>query len=396
MSVKIKEYHRTFLHYPSRNGPSLGEKLHNLGRGGAPTVRETPKPRENIRDRYVGVSTVANTTKYHNALEIVGSHLREITIQEKGDQQFDQWVTPWERIWSPLSRNARKGFLPVVDGNAMVVGYSGPVLSMEMLIGRATGLALIYTAEETLKYHRMFVGATSLHSVPDLSVYGDGLNYFAVMTDTEGEVTSFQFAYPSINGSAESTGFPILGWLKILQGGLKIFMSVRNGSRTIGRQPPSPPPAPQRALPPGRTGPPSRPPTDPGRTAPPNPTNARPGDQTYSGPTSSPPVVRDPRSRSQLEHEIELARKRLVDAAPKQTPLRVAVNRVRKEAGLPPVPNTTVIDAPGAIANEALVQRLHDEFVAWLKANPNAPLSFKLERLTRVNRAMWRDPFPTK
>lgn len=358
MSVKIKEYHRTFLHYPSRNGPSLSEQLHNLGRGGAPPVRETPKPRENIRERYVGVSTVANTTKYHNALEIVGSQLREITIQEKGDQKFDQWATPWERICSPLTSSARKGFLPVVDGNAMVVGYSGPVLSSEMLIGRATGLALIYTAEETLKYHRMFVGTKSLHSVPDLSVYGDGLNYYAVMTDTDGEVTSFQFAYPSINGSAESTGFPILGWLKILQGGLKILMSVKNGSRTIGRHPPSPPPVPP---PPPRALPPGRPATAPGGNAP------RPGNQTMN---TSQGAARPPAGRPRQVFD---------------TGLGESINNVRRQLGLPPLPARTI----GELHARARGVRADRDFFDWLRANPNAPWSEKFEVMNRIN-ARWR------
>jgi hypothetical protein len=375
MSVKIKEYHRTFLHYPSRSGPSVGELMQNLGRGGAPPVRVTTKPPENIRDRYVGVCTVANTTRYHDALEVNGSQLREITIQQKGDQKFDQWATPWERIWSPLTSNGKKGLLPVVDGNAMVVGYSGPVLSSNMLIGRATGLSLIYTAEETLKYHRLFVGATSLHAVPDLDWYGDGLNYYAVMTDMDGEITSFQFAYPSSNGSAEKTAFPGLGWLKALQGGLKIFMSVRNGSRTIGRNPPSPPPAPQRGLPPGQTGP------------PPNPGNVKPGTTTVGGTTSIPRVA-SVKSRAEIERDIELARQKAVAAAPgpQKHGLLESINIARRQLGLPPLSSAKSISELHYRARNA---RAYKEIDEWLGSHPNASWAEKIEVLDRMYKR-WR------
>ncbi len=377
MSVKIKEYHRTFLHYPSRTGPSMTEYLQSLSRGGAPPVPGTPKPRENVRDRYVGVCTVANTTRYHHALEIVGSQLRETTIQEKGDQKFDQWATPWERTWSPLTRNGKKGLLPVVDGNAMVVGYSGPVLSSEMLIGRATGLALIYTAEETLKYHRMFVGAASLHSAPELSVYGDGLNYYAVMTDTDGEVTSFQFGFKNTNGSAEPTSFPLLGWLKALQGGLKIFMSVRNGSRTIGRQPPSPPPAQQRALPPGRPEPPSGPPTNPG--------HVKPGNPTMGGSTSIPQAARG-KPRAELERKIELARQKAALTPATQPGLLESINIARRQLGLPPLSSAKSISELHYRARNA---RACKEINDWLGANPNASWAEKVELMDRMYKR-WR------
>lgn len=291
-----------------------------------------------------------------------GRILREITIQKKGDQKFDQWATPWERIWSPLTSNARKGFLPVVDGNAMVVGYSGPVLSSKMLIGRATGLALIYTAEETLKYHRMFVGTTSLHPVPDLSVYGDGLNYFAVMTDTDGEVTSFQFAYPSNNGSAERTDFPVLGWLKALQGGLKILMSVKNGSRTVGRQSPPPPPRPQLALPSGK---PPVPPTVPPTPPPAPPAAPKPGPKTMT--VHSEPV---PRSGS-------------------STNLNYSVNQLRSRLGMPPVTSPGKLALAGEKKFEKHLKDYRDYWESELKLlkarNPNWTLADVQAVVDRAN-----------
>ena len=340
MSSTIKDYHRTFLYYPSRKGPSFAEQLNKLGNPGSPaTVHEPFKPQENIRDKYVGVSTMKRTTRYHKALEIVGSTLREITIEEKGDQEFESWATPWEKEWSPLTRNKRNGryaLLPVVDGNAMIVGYSGPVLSSEILIGRPTWLALIYSAEETLKYHQMFIGAKALHTaMPNLDVYGDGLHYYAVMTDIYGEITSFQLAYPSLNGTAESTTLPGLAWLKILQGGLKVLLSMKNGVRTVGRHPPNPSPKPQNALPAGSS------------TNVPQP--AKGGTLVDSQPSYHPPAPHNPASV--------------------QPGLRTSINMARRQLGLPPLSSAKTI---GELHYKARNVRAHNEIMEWLDKNPNA------------------------
>jgi len=353
MTTKIKEYHRSFLYYPSRSGPSTSESLYNLGHPGAIPAQTNSQPRENVRDRYTGVSTIQNTTRYHKALEIAGSQLREITIMEKGDQKFESWATPWERTWSPLARSGKKALLPVVDQNAMVVGYSGPVLSSEILIGRPTWLALIYSAEEILKYHRMFLGAKALQTVPDLSVYGDGLNYYAVMTDIYGEVTSFQFAYPSSNGTAESTGFPGLAWLKILQGGLRIIMSVRNGFRTVGRQPPAPSPKPQNALPAGPS------------------TNVPKPAQGGTLPYNTQPSLPGPAS---------------VQPPSVQPGLRTSINLARRQLGLPPLSSAKEVDELWYRARNV---RAHKEVMEWLDKNPNSPWPEKVQVLNGIYQR-WR------
>ena len=354
--------------------------MQNLGRGGAPPVRVTPKPPENIRDRYVGVSTVANTTRYHNPLEITGSQFREITIQEKGDQKFDQWATPWERIWSPLTRSARTGFLPVVDGNAMVVGYCGEVKDSEMLIGRATGMALVSTPAEVLKYHRMYVGATALHAETDLSEYGQAFWYYTVLTDIDGEVTSFERSNATLGGQAQSTPLPGLGWLRLVQSGLKIFMTVRNGARTLGRQPPTPPPTPRPALPPGGQRPPTGPPTNPG--------NVKPGTVTVGGSTSIPPAARV-KPRADLEREIERARLELMAARPKpqtQPGLLESINIARRQLGLPPLSSAKSISELHYRARNA---RAYKEIDEWLGANPNASWATKVEFMDRMYKR-WR------
>lgn len=185
--------------------------------------------------------TETDTRKFHQALE--GQKLEEVFIEEKNDQNFDQIATPWELKWSPLVSRNNSNLSPVVDGNAFVVGYAGLVAGRDMLIGRATGFTLVYTAEETLKYHRLFVGPAALHSVPNLITYNEW-RYYVVMTDIYGEITSFEFAYASNNGEAERVALPSpLGWLRLLRAGLQLTITLgRYGVRTLARRPPQVPP----------------------------------------------------------------------------------------------------------------------------------------------------------
>ncbi len=260
MSADAREYHRTFLHWPRRGGMAdftveLARKRAGLPgsqpRSNAPAAPSVG-PRSNAPAApSVGARSGAETDprKFHQALEINGSHLEQITIQEKGDQKFEQHATPWEREWSRLVVPGNP-LSPVVDGNAAVVGYSGVVKGSDLLIGRGTWIALVYTPEETIKYHQMFVGGKNLHAVPNLDVYQDEWVYYSVLTDVYGEVTSFQFSYKSNNGVAERTDFPFWGWLRQILGGLKLVISLRNGFRTLTRPRPLPRPVP-RQLPPG-------------------------------------------------------------------------------------------------------------------------------------------------
>jgi len=240
MTVKSREYHRSFLHYPRRNRQPLTPDMFRDFR-----IR-VPPPTTSVPQTSMGVpsGTQNNTRKVHKALEIVGSELREIFIEEKSDQKFEQFATPWEKSWSPLARRGYSDLLPVVDGNASVIGYSGQISGKDMLISQATGIpsGLLWTSEETLKFHRLFVGSLTLHSVAKLSTFNEW-RYYAVITDIYGEVTAFEFASTSGNGETHSMEFPVLGWLKLLQTGLRLTVTLgKNGLRTLTRKPPITPP----------------------------------------------------------------------------------------------------------------------------------------------------------
>ena len=350
MTVDAREYHRTFLPYPRKAVIMPGEIARMSRKVAQDADREFRSNRPSPPSMGVPSGVVVkDTRRFHNALEISGSQFREVTIEEKKDQAFEQFATSWERKRSPLIAYIRdKRLTPVVNGNSTVVGYSGTITGSEMLIGRATGIALVYTAEETIKYHQMYVGDTTLHTGPDLSVYNSRWRYYNVLTDIYGEITSFEFSHSSTNGEAHSTSFPILGWLKLIHSGIRLI--IRNGLRTLGRQPPAPPPQPPRALPPGR------PATAPGGNAP------RPGGQTIVTQEPAPP------------------------ATPSQpTGLGEAIQNVRRHLGLPPLPARTVSQLHAA----ARGARADEEVYAWLLANPNASWPEKFEMMNRIY-ARWR------
>ena len=356
MAVNAIEYNRTFMHWPRKAVIMPGDiaRMSRRAAEDAAKHRGTPPPTKDTR-------------KFHQALELGGSTFREVQIEEKSDQKFEKIATPWELIWSRLIYQSdgrlfpevgNQRLVPVVDGNAVVVGYCGDVKATDMLIGRATGMALVLTNAEVLKYHRMYVGAQALHAETQLSEYGVLPDFYTVLTDIYGEVTSFAFAYKSSHGTAQSTSFPVLGWLKLFQGGLKILMSVKNGFRTLGRQPPTPPPAPP---PPPRALPPGRPATAPGGNAP------RPGSQTMN---TSQGAARPPAGRPRQVFD---------------TGLGESINNVRRQLGLPPLPARTI----GELHARARGVRADRDFFDWLRANPNAPWSEKLEVMNRIN-ARWR------
>lgn len=354
MTVEASEYHRTFLHWPRKvviMADDIVRMSHRVAQDVAKQSRSqgTPRPTAGVPS-----GAAKNTRIFHKALAIAGPEFREVQIEEKSDQKFTQFATSWERKWSPLiAYSGERRLLPVVDGNATVVGYSGTVQGSEMLIGRATGIALVYTAEETIKYHQMYVGDTTLHTGPDLSVYNGQWRFFNVLTDIYGEVTSFKFSHTSINGEAHSTSIPVLGWLRLLQGGLRFI--IRNGFRTLGRRAPALPPQPPRALPPGR------PKTIPGGNV------TRPGNQTIVSQGAATPVAR-PRPRQMFD-----------------TGLGEAIQNVRRQLGLPSLPARTVSELH-AIARG---RRADKEFWEWLLANPNSTWPEKFEVMNRIQ-ARWR------
>lgn len=326
-----------------------------------------------------------DTRKFHQALRLDGSHLREIQIWEKNDQKFEQFATPWELKRSSLAKvKGPQALIPVVDNNGMVVGYSGVVKDHEMFIGRANVMVYVSTLEEVLKYHRMYVGPKSLHAEPHISEYGQGFWYYAVLTDIFGEITSIERSSATMDGQAENTPLPGLGWLRVLQAGFRALISLRNGFRTLGRQPPTPPPAP-RALPPGQPQPPSGPLTNPGNV---KPGNVKPGTQTIGGETSIPQAARV-KPRAEIEREIERARLELLAAAPKpqtQPGLLESINIARRQLGLPPLSSAKSISE---LHYRARNMRAYKEIDEWLDANPNASWAEKVEVMDRMYKR-WR------
>lgn len=365
MNTKGTEYHRTFNRYGGVDRMPTQAEWDQITKrlGHMPTPAEWAQINLKVNQRQATVpqksagspsGTEKETRKFHAAALIDGSQLREINIWEKEDQDFDRFATPWEKKWSRLvARDNDLALRPVVDNKTTVVGYYGVVAGHRIQIGRPTWLALIYTPEEVLKYHRMYVGNPSLHAEGNLSVYATEWVYYTVLTDNYGQVTSFEFSHKSMNGEAESTALPGVGWLKLLRSGLKIFYSIRNGIRTLMRAPPAPPPTPPLALPPG----------------PPTPSaikNAtRPGSQTVYSQSASTPL---PRPKQVFE-----------------TDLIEGIRNVRRQLGLPPLPARTISQLH-AIARG---RRADKEINAWLLANPNASWPEKFEMMNRIG-ARWR------
>ncbi len=346
MSANTSDYHRSFSRFGgSGRMPTQAEwaKISNkIARG--PAVPRTSMGSPSGKE--------TDTRKFHKAWELNGSGLREIDIWEKSDQKFQQFATPWEKKWSGLARGA--GFAPLVDNNTTVVGYCGDIKASHILIGRPSAMALVLTQDEILKYHRMYVGPAELHAEPDLSVFGSEWSFYTVLTDIYGEVTSFAFAYRSPNGEAHSTSLPGLGWLKVLQNGFRALISSKNGYRTIGRQPPAPPPAP-RALPPGNSI----------GTGAPKPTPTR---STTLVDTQTP--IPPPRHQYQSE----------------QPGLLESINIARRQLGLLPLSSAKSISELHYRARNA---RAHKEIENWLGANPNASWAEKIEVMDRMYKR-WR------
>ena len=58
---------------------------------------------------------------------ILGKALHPIDMYEKLDQDFEEYATPWELIWSDLSAPYNRGFTPIIDGSWTVVGHLGTI-----------------------------------------------------------------------------------------------------------------------------------------------------------------------------------------------------------------------------------------------------------------------------
>src|SRR5262249_13192926 len=56
---------------------------------------------------------------------VLGKGLHEVTMYHKTDQQFEDYATPWELLWSDLSYPYNRGFTPIVDRSWKVIGHLG-------------------------------------------------------------------------------------------------------------------------------------------------------------------------------------------------------------------------------------------------------------------------------
>jgi hypothetical protein len=56
-----------------------------------------------------------------------GTVLNPVDMYEKMDQQFEDYATPWELVWSNLSAPYNRGFTPIVDRSWTVIGHFGTV-----------------------------------------------------------------------------------------------------------------------------------------------------------------------------------------------------------------------------------------------------------------------------
>lgn len=372
MSLKSTEYHRTFLHYP-RKGVMTPDKIVRMSQGTAHRPGAVPQTS-------MGSSrNVKDNRRFYKAWELHGAQLKEVRIEAKPDQNFDKVATPWERKWSSLVSDSYSPLSPIIDNNAMIVGYCGDVRAYDMLLSPGIWIAL--TEEEVIKYHHMYIGTRDQHNAANLTQYGSPFYFYTVSTDIYGEVTAFSFAYKSSNGQAQSTSLPGFAWLSVIKNGFKAILSFRNGNRTLSRQPTSPYPS---------TPPPATPSSPPQGIVPKGQATAQGSSSTaVGGSTTAPPPNAVVKSRSEIERKIEIAQRKARGESITRTELAVAVNYARRKVGLPPLPNQTL---PGALAlaEQSQYRKAVRDYMDWLAANPTSSLA---EKIARFNRDIY-DRFP--
>jgi len=245
MTVNAREYHRTF------------KILRNSGRmpTGAEIARNADRESKEARAKYPG--TPANWALHqlhadkaripvHDAFEETGNQYRTARIEEKNDQQFEKFATPWELIWSRLVMYWKSRLIPVVDSSGLVVAYAGDVNYKHILIDPAShsnpGVYRGMKNVEVLKHYRLFVGTNEFYGRSDLELFGENVRgSYPVVTDIYGEVMYFEFGGLQDDSISSVSLLEIAGAFTLVRGALGLVVSLgKTGLRTLVRRPPTP------------------------------------------------------------------------------------------------------------------------------------------------------------
>jgi hypothetical protein len=138
---------------------------------------------------------------YTRKAYVHGKVLHPVDMYDKMDQQFEDYATPWELLWSNLSYPYNRGFTPIVDRSWTVIGHlgmaqggpAGPGFGQTSLIvpGALAGTITLDTALE--KGVPVFVhSATGLPSGWANGNFYTSEHKIQVRTGINGEVLDFQ------------------------------------------------------------------------------------------------------------------------------------------------------------------------------------------------------------
>jgi hypothetical protein len=177
----------------------------------------------------------------HDAYMIEGDSLAPTKIEEKKDQTFAPYATPWEKAYSVLAHGTNR-CIPIVDSNREVVGhygqFSGHHLQIkidedprEIFVSRYSVDEMLDMAQITIPIGRPT--GKMIGDKPVVSYYRDGYTdwrpsyeQYMVQTDIDGEVISAQYVGAGNNGAAVPVDYSpadLIGGAKlILQIGYKI------------------------------------------------------------------------------------------------------------------------------------------------------------------------------
>ena len=244
MTVNTREYHRTF-NILRLSGRTLGPADF------APDMDELKEARAKYRGLpdhqaldLLRADKLRKPLPVHDAFEDLGSHHRTARIEEKRDQHFEKFATPWELIWSRLVMYWDSRLTPVVDNSGLVVFYTGDIDYKYFLIDHAnqagptadTGMEHV----EVLKHYRLFVGTNEFYGRPDLHVFGSStITRHTVVTDIYGEVMSFDLGGRQDDSITKVGLLEIWGALSLARSAIGLATSLgRTGLRTLVRRPP--------------------------------------------------------------------------------------------------------------------------------------------------------------
>jgi hypothetical protein len=132
---------------------------------------------------------------------LLGKGLHEVSMYYKMDQQFEDYATPWELLWSDLSYPYNRGFTPVVDSSWKVIGHVGmfPGGPRSRSFGETSLIVPSQLAGHITLEQAMANGVpVFVHSATGLPNGWDNANFYTtehkiqVTTGLDGEVVDFQ------------------------------------------------------------------------------------------------------------------------------------------------------------------------------------------------------------